>query len=123
LLPAIEEWMVERLERVQTLDRARAWIKVRGGREGGREGGMGSRRGQGRIKEAIKSVVASTWLQRGLFNLSNTHAQALIRLQHEGMEGGKEGGEEGGGWLDPLLALTACNLEECLKDAKKLAKK
>jgi len=32
--------MEERLERVQTLDRARAWIKVEG-REGGREGARG----------------------------------------------------------------------------------
>ncbi|KAM3568404.1 hypothetical protein VYU27_009473 [Nannochloropsis oceanica] len=75
LLPAIEKWMEERLERVQTLDRARAWIK------------------------------------------------ALVRLQQEGREGGEEGGEEGGRWLDPLLALTACNIDGCVKDAQKLAKK
>ena len=27
-LPEVEEWMIEKLQRVQTLDRARAWLKV-----------------------------------------------------------------------------------------------
>lgn len=71
LLPAIENWMMEDLERVQSLDRARAWIKVmekdgRKRREQGREAGRDERKG--RRRRRIRDVHGGAWVQRKASN-------------------------------------------------------
>ena len=45
----------------------------------------------------------------------HTHTQAIVRMQQ------KDGAGEA--WVEPLLPMTASNLEECVRDAQKLAQK